>query len=59
LREIIHVEQVETEELSASAYRIIFGEVAFGTDKVMESALQGFLASGKKRLILDLRNNPG
>lgn len=25
----------------------------------MESALQGFLSSGRKRLILDLRNNPG
>lgn len=25
----------------------------------MKEALQGFLSSGKKRLILDLRNNPG
>lgn len=58
MREIIHVEQVETEELSDS-YRIIFWEVDFGTDIIMESALQGFISSGKKRLILDLRNNPG
>lgn len=58
IREIVHVEQVETVELS-HAYRIIFWEVDFGTDIVMESALKRFLASGKKRLILDLRNNPG
>ncbi len=58
IRDIIHIEQVETEELTNS-YRIIFWEVATGTDVVMESALQGFLSSGKKRLILDLRNNPG
>jgi carboxyl-terminal processing protease len=58
VREIIHVEQVETEELTDS-YRIIFWEVATGTDIIMEGALQGFLSSGKKRLILDLRNNPG
>lgn len=58
VREIIHVEQVETEELTDS-YRIIFWEVDFGTDIIMESALQGFLSSGKKRLILDLRDNPG
>jgi carboxyl-terminal processing protease len=58
VREIIHVEQVEVEELS-HAYRIIFWEVAFGVDAAMESALQGFISSGKKRLILDLRNNPG
>lgn len=58
VRQIIHVQQVETEELTDS-YRIIFWEVAFGTDIVMESALQWFLSSGRKRLILDLRNNPG
>lgn len=58
VRDIIHVEQVETEELENS-YRIIFWEVATGTDVVMRDALQGFLSSGKKRLILDLRNNPG
>lgn len=33
--------------------------MAFGVDAAMESALQGFISSGKKRLILDLRNNPG
>ncbi len=58
VREIIHVEQVETEELSYG-YRVIFWEVATGTDIIMEGALQGFISSGKKRLILDLRNNPG
>lgn len=39
IRELIHVEQVETEELPDS-YRIIFGEVATGTDILMHSALQ-------------------
>lgn len=58
VREIIHIEQVETDELS-HAYHITFWEVAFGVDAAMESALQGFISSGKKRLILDLRNNPG
>lgn len=58
VREIIHVPLVETQNLS-NAYKIIFWEVAFGTDTLMKDALQGFLKSGKKRLILDLRDNPG
>jgi C-terminal peptidase prc len=58
VREIIHVPLVETQMLS-SAYKIIFWEVAFGTDTLIKDALQGFLKSGKKRLILDLRDNPG
>jgi carboxyl-terminal processing protease len=58
IREIIHVSLVETETLS-NAYRIIFWEVAFGTDALMRDALRAFLQSSKKRLILDLRNNPG
>lgn len=58
VREIIHVPLVETEVLN-NAYKIIFGEVAFGTDTLMKDALESFLKSGKKRLILDLRDNPG
>jgi carboxyl-terminal processing protease len=49
---------VETQKL-ASAFRITFGEVAFGSDDLFRLALEEFLASGQKRLILDLRNNPG
>lgn len=49
---------VETEVLSNS-FRITFGEVAFGSDGLFRAALEEFLESGKKRLILDLRNNPG
>ena len=58
VREIIHVPLVETEVLQ-NAYKIIFWEVAFGTDALMKDALEAFLKSGKKRLILDLRDNPG
>jgi len=58
VREIIHVPIVET-DVRPDAFRIIFWEVAFGSDSLFRDALQAFLASGKKRLILDLRNNPG
>lgn len=58
VREIIHVPLVETQTLD-TAYKIIFWEVAFGTDVLMKEALESFLKSGKKRLILDLRDNPG
>jgi carboxyl-terminal processing protease len=33
--------------------------VAFGTDKTVKNLLEKFVASGKKRLIFDLRDNPG
>jgi C-terminal processing protease CtpA/Prc len=33
--------------------------VAFGTDKTVKKLLETFMGNGKKRLILDLRNNPG
>jgi carboxyl-terminal processing protease len=33
--------------------------VAFDSDDLFRAALGEFLESGKKRLILDLRNNPG
>lgn len=58
IREIIHVPLVETDVLD-NAYKIIFWEVAFGTDGLLKDALESFLKSGKKRLILDLRDNPG
>lgn len=58
IREKIQIQLVETEQLP-NAFRIIYGEVGFGTDKLMRDALNRFLQSGKKRLILDLRNNPG
>ena len=58
LREKIQVKLVDTEELP-NAFRIIYGEVGFGTDKLIGEALNKFLQTGKKRLIFDLRNNPG
>lgn len=42
-----------------NAQVITYREIAFWTDKVLGNALKAFLASGKKRLILDLRDNPG
>ena len=38
---------------------IRYSEVSSGTDVLIKDALQKFLDSGKKRLILDLRSNPG
>lgn len=46
-------------EVRQNAFVIKYAEVGFGTDELMRSALEQFLASGKNRLILDLRNNPG
>ncbi|MFA6079987.1 MAG: S41 family peptidase [Candidatus Gracilibacteria bacterium] len=57
-RAIISIPIVETQDLE-KAQIITYREVAFGTDKILGEALQKFLASGKKRLILDLRDNPG
>ncbi len=58
LREKIQIKLVDTEELP-NAFRITYGEVGFGTDKLIKEALYKFLQTGKRRLILDLRNNPG
>lgn len=58
VREKIQVKLVDTEDLS-NAFKITYGEVGFGTDKLMKDALGKFLQTGKRRLILDLRNNPG
>ncbi len=58
IRAKIQIQLVETEEL-AKAFRITYGEVGFGTDKLIRDALGKFLQTGKKRLIFDLRNNPG
>ncbi len=57
-REVVETTTIETLE-KENAYVIGFYEVAFGTDVEMEKVLKDFLASGKKRLILDLRDNPG
>jgi len=50
---LAEIKDVQTAEL------ITYREVAFGTDKILEKLLNNFLESGKKRLILDLRDNPG
>ncbi len=57
-RQKIQVKLVDTSILT-NAFQVKFSEVGFGTDPLMKTALQKFLDSGKKRLILDLRNNPG
>lgn len=58
VREKIQVKLVDTEDLP-NAFKITYGEVGFGTDKLIKDALGKFLQTGKRRLILDLRNNPG
>lgn len=58
IRQKIQVNLVETDD-TQSAFRLKYSEVGFGTDKLFKDALQKFIKSGKKRLILDLRSNPG
>lgn len=57
-RAIISIPLVEISDRE-NAQVITYREIAFWTDKVLWEALQEFLDSGKKRLILDLRDNPG
>lgn len=57
-RALISVPLVEEKKLE-DAYYIRYREVAFDSDDLVGAALQNFLLSGKKRLILDLRDNPG
>lgn len=58
IRAVISVPIAELKDLP-TAQVLTYREVAFGTDKTIKKLLESFLASGKKRLILDLRNNPG
>jgi carboxyl-terminal processing protease len=58
IRAIISVPLIEAHNLSTS-HIITYKEVAFGTDKTLKNFLEKFIATGKKRLILDLRDNPG
>ena len=46
LREKIQIKLVDTEELP-NAFRITYGEVGFGTDKLIKEALYKFLQTGK------------
>jgi carboxyl-terminal processing protease len=46
-------------DLKQNDFVIKYAEVGFGTDTLIKDALHKFLDSGKKRLVLDLRNNPG
>jgi len=57
-RAIISIPLVELKDIS-DAQLITYREIAFGTDKILWSLLKSFMESGKKRLILDLRDNPG
>lgn len=58
VRAVISVPITEVKELP-NAYVLKYREVAFWTDKNIKKLLEDFLASGKKRLIFDLRDNPG
>jgi len=58
IRAVISIPLAEIKELP-TAYTITYREIAFGTDKIIRNLLEQFLASGEKRLILDLRDNPG
>lgn len=58
VRAVISMQLVEIKDLPA-AQLMTFREVAFGTDKIFWRLLKDFIGSGKKRLILDLRDNPG
>lgn len=57
-RSLIPVPLVETQIFDAAFY-LKYYEVAFDSDDLIRDALSDFLKSGKKRLILDLRDNPG
>lgn len=58
VRQKVQIKLVETDTVQ-NAFRIKYSEVWLGTDALFRAALQKFLKTGKKRLILDLRNNPG
>jgi len=58
IRAVISIPLVEIRDLT-TAQIITYREVAFGTDKTLKTLLEKFISSGKKRLIFDLRDNPG
>lgn len=58
IRAVISIPVAEIKELP-TATLLTYREVAFGTDKTVKKLLETFMGSGKKRLIFDLRNNPG
>ncbi len=57
-RAVISIPLIETKILD-KAYYLKYREVAFGSDHLIGDTLRAFLKTGKKRLILDLRDNPG
>lgn len=57
-RKIIQIPLI-AETLNQKWYVITYREVGIGTDSTFWNALKNFVNSGKKRLIIDLRNNPG
>jgi carboxyl-terminal processing protease len=49
---------IESKTLT-DAFYLKYSEVGIGTDHLLKESLLNFIKSGKKKLILDLRNNPG
>lgn len=58
IRAVISIPLAEIRDLP-TAQILTYREVAFGTDKTLKTLLEKFISSGKKRLIFDLRDNPG
>lgn len=58
IRAIISISLAEIKDLT-NAQLLTYREVAFWTDKTVKNLLEKFIWSGKKRLIIDLRDNPG
>ncbi len=58
VREKVQIKLVDTRMVD-NAFYLKFAEVGIGTDSLFRNALQKFIQTGSKRLILDLRNNPG
>lgn len=58
IRAIISIPLAELTD-TWSAHLLTYREVAFWTDVVVKKLLEDFLQNGKKRLIIDMRDNPG
>lgn len=58
VREIVHIPVLETEVMD-EVFIIHLYNFNESSDQVFKGALEEFKKSGKKRLLLDVRNNPG
>ncbi len=59
IRDTIHVETISTEKKSGGIFVIRLNQFSESAGVEFKKAVQEFFASGSKKLIFDLRNNPG